>query len=83
MDGVGPATLMLVRTASQFLFGAYCAEPWQSKKRTVDVLTGEEVLTPDEIGTWVYDQQVRVADGACSLGGCICRCSVICATRLH
>ena len=83
MDGVGPATLMLVRTASQFLFGAYCTEPWQSKKRAVDVLTGEEVLTPDEIGTWVYDEQVRVADGACSLGGCICRRSVICATQLH
>ena len=55
VDGVGPATLMLVRTASRFLFGAYCSVPWQSKKRVVDVDTGIATLVPDEIGTWVSD----------------------------
>ena len=54
---VGPATLMLVRTASRFLFGAYTSVPWQSKKQSVDVETGKISLLPDEIGTWIYDEK--------------------------
>ena len=30
--------------------------PWQSKKRNVNVETGEASLMPDEIGTWVSDE---------------------------
>jgi len=47
---------MLVRTASRFLFGAYKSVPWQSKKPSVDVETGKISVLPDEIGTWIHDE---------------------------
>jgi hypothetical protein len=56
VDGVGPATCMLVRTASRFLFGSFNTVPWQSKKRLVDVDTGAPRVVADDIGTWAYDE---------------------------
>jgi len=55
MDGVEPATLILVRTGSNFLFGAFTTVPWQSKKRVLNVDTGEASMEPDEVGTWASD----------------------------
>ena len=44
-----------MRTGSNFLFGAFTTVPWQSKKRVLNVDTGEASMEPDEVGTWVSD----------------------------
>jgi len=54
VDGKGPATLIIVKTASRFLFGAFNSVPWTQnltsseapKGRAEDVPTGKPTVMP-------------------------------------
>lgn len=57
VDGVTPATLLLVKTASRFVFGAFVTAPWNSTKSQANPKTGKIEQVPDLKGTWVADDK--------------------------